>query len=121
MNRAPYGFSYQNEYLVTARWVLQSGYPTQSRSHHSYAHWDSPADSSGQTSYGCFVPPTHLGGTSAPLGHGQQLAALYIVDEAVDIDALWNKRRMSEEGHIVANRLFQVLEGQEVDGIGVGM
>ena len=55
------------------------------------------------------------------LAHREQLTTLHIINKARNIYALWNEWRISEEGHIIAYRLFQVLEWQEVDMARIGM
>src|SRR6266436_2196454 len=69
-------------------------------------------------------PTTLLHGTQVAInssGHRQKLTAFHIVDKAADVDALGNKRRIPEQVNIIAHRLLQVTEWQEVDVPRVGL
>src|SRR5215467_13783272 len=54
-------------------------------------------------------------------GHWQKLTAFHIVDKAADVDARGNKWGIPEQVNIIANRLFQVTEWQEVDDSRIGV
>src|SRR5260370_15171933 len=64
---------------------------------------------------------SNLKGCQKILRNGQQPATSHIINEAANLNVLWNKRRVLYSRNIITHRLFQVFEWQEVDVFSIGI